>query len=638
VRHSLVSTKQGNLAITQQAMEGFRSHQQRVYRGADRLFGGLMIVQWVAAVATAGWVSPWFWGVAWQGSHLLVWVAFLLGGLITLVPVVLVQLRPGQAVTRHTVAICQMLMSGLLIYLTGGRIETHFHVFGSLAFLAFYRDWRVLIPATIVTGLDHWIRGALWPESIFGVASVHHYRWLEHVAWVVFEDIFLVLACLRSTREMQSLARRQARQKAVNQRIERLVAEKTADLRASEERFRSLSAAAPMGIFHMDAQKLNVYSNAHWHRLSGLSFEETLGHGWQQAIHPDDLKTLLSRRKFDANGIEHIEEFRVVDKQGKVHWVHSCTAPLWGENGEQLGYVGTLMDITERKRVEVERTRVFSLSRDLIAIAGFDGYLKYMNPSWQRELGFPPAELLSQPVLNFVHPEDLAATEAVAQRLIAEENTQDYENRMCCQDGTYRWFLWSATPVAAEKLCYLVGKDITERKLVEEALREREERFRNIIEEITDDYWEVDLAGNFTFFNSQMMKSNRRTREELMGANYREFMDEPTAKMVKAAFHQIYQTGEPLRGLLFEMKWADGSHWVNESSVSLIRGHDGRPIGFRGLSRDVTERRRSENMLTAEQGILETIATGTSLDEILDLICRLAEEQSSGMLCSILLA
>ena len=84
-----------------------------------------------------------------------------------------------------------MLMGALLIHLTGGRIETHFHVFGSLAFLAFYRDWRVLIPATIVVALDHMLRGLFWPQSVYGVLVASQWRWLEHAAWVVFEDVFL---------------------------------------------------------------------------------------------------------------------------------------------------------------------------------------------------------------------------------------------------------------------------------------------------------------------------------------------------------------------------------------------------------------------------------------------------------------
>lgn len=96
----------------------------------------------------------------------------MVGGIISLFPALLGLFRPGRPSTRYTIAVAQMLMGALLIHLTGGRLETHFHVFGSLAFLAFYRDWRVLVPATIVVALDHLLRGAFWPQSVYGVEGV----------------------------------------------------------------------------------------------------------------------------------------------------------------------------------------------------------------------------------------------------------------------------------------------------------------------------------------------------------------------------------------------------------------------------------------------------------------------------------
>ena len=112
--------------------------------------------------------------------------------------------------TRHVVAASQMLFSALLIHLTGGRIETHFHVFGSLAFLAFYLDWTVLITATVVVAADHFLRGMFWPESVYGVANPEWWRFLEHAGWVAFEDVFLIWACILSQREIASSASRQA--------------------------------------------------------------------------------------------------------------------------------------------------------------------------------------------------------------------------------------------------------------------------------------------------------------------------------------------------------------------------------------------------------------------------------------------
>src|SRR5213075_1680676 len=136
--------------------------------------------------------------------------AIFLGGAVSSLPIALALLMPGRTVTRHVIAVAQMLWSALLIHLTGGRIETHFHVFGSLAFLAFYRDWKVLVPATVVVAADHFLRGMFWPQSVYGVLVASQWRWLEHAAWVVFEDVILVMSCVRGTEELRQIAQHTA--------------------------------------------------------------------------------------------------------------------------------------------------------------------------------------------------------------------------------------------------------------------------------------------------------------------------------------------------------------------------------------------------------------------------------------------
>src|SRR6185503_9772925 len=112
-----------------------RRHLESIHRRTDRLFAGLMVLQWLAAIAAAYWLSPLTWIGRVSQTHLHVWAAWILGGAITALPAGLALFRPGHPSTRYTVATGQMLMSALLIHLSGGRIETHFHVFGSLAFL-----------------------------------------------------------------------------------------------------------------------------------------------------------------------------------------------------------------------------------------------------------------------------------------------------------------------------------------------------------------------------------------------------------------------------------------------------------------------------------------------------------------------
>ncbi|HEV8603749.1 MAG TPA: response regulator [Tepidisphaeraceae bacterium] len=192
------------------ATELYEAHQQGIYRRTDRIFAILMAVQWVFGIVAAIFISPHTWVGTTSHTHPHVWAAILLGGAINTLPIFLVLVYPGQTITRFVISVTQMLWSALLIHLTGGRIETHFHVFGSLAFLAFYRDWRVLIPATVVVAGDHLLRGLYFPQSVYGVLTPNSWRWLEHAGWVIFEDIFLIASCLRGQQEMRQIAQRAA--------------------------------------------------------------------------------------------------------------------------------------------------------------------------------------------------------------------------------------------------------------------------------------------------------------------------------------------------------------------------------------------------------------------------------------------
>jgi two-component system sensor histidine kinase/response regulator len=185
----------------------FRERQLEIYKRTDRMFAYLMGGQWMAGILFALYVAPETWAGSTSQVHTHVWAAVVLGGIISVFPAILALTRPGEASTRYTVAVAQMLMGALLIHLTGGRIETHFHIFGSLAFLAFYRDWIVLVPATLVVAIDHAVRGSYWPESVYGVVVASQWRWVEHAAWVVFENLFLGVACVRATQDLHQVAR-----------------------------------------------------------------------------------------------------------------------------------------------------------------------------------------------------------------------------------------------------------------------------------------------------------------------------------------------------------------------------------------------------------------------------------------------
>jgi len=136
-----------------------------------------------------------------------------------------------------------------------------------------------------------------------------------------------------------------------------------------------------------------------------------------------------------------------------------------------------------------------------------------------------------------------------------------------------------------------------ERKRVGEALRESEERYRTILENVEDGYYEVDLAGNLTFFNDSMCRISGIPKEELMGMNNRQYSDQENAEKVFQAFNEVYRTGEPRRECDWEIIRRNGSKGCVEASISLRKDASGKPIGFRGIVRDITERKRTEELL-----------------------------------------
>ncbi len=332
----------------------FDTAQRSLFVAADRTFAVLFVVQWAAGIAAAQWVSPYAWSGTAMATHPHVWAAVVFGGLISVPPIVLAWWCPGTVLSRHVIAVAQALTSALLIHLTGGRLETHFHVFGSLAFLAVYQDWRVLVSAATVVAVDHLVRGWLWPQSVYGVATTTPWRAVEHAGWVVFEVTVLAVSCVRGVRSMRAIARRQAELETTNEAIEDTVRRRTAELAASERRYRALAEASPIGIFEGDATGRWTYTNRRWEEIAGVDPGTGLGDGWLAALAPDERADAIAWWRSTWHTGDTAHEHRLHTGPNGERWVYSRTRPVHSEDGTPIGFVGTLEDITERKCVELE--------------------------------------------------------------------------------------------------------------------------------------------------------------------------------------------------------------------------------------------------------------------------------------------
>lgn len=214
----------------------YQEMAKKIWTDTNLLFARLMIFQWFLAVTIAWFVSPSAWSGEESSIHIHVWAAVLIGGAIAGFTNIVTRAYSDKTFTRHLVAVAQMFMSVLIIHVSGGRIESHFHIFGSLAFLAFYLDPWVIITASLVTAADHYLRGVYFPMSAYGELSVGTWRWLEHGAWVIFEDVFLIYSCVKSTNTLKEIAMKQATLEDVNSKIEVEIVNRTAELEAQRER------------------------------------------------------------------------------------------------------------------------------------------------------------------------------------------------------------------------------------------------------------------------------------------------------------------------------------------------------------------------------------------------------------------
>lgn len=318
----------------------YRAHCNVIHVQTDRMFGVLMAFQWFAGIATAMFISPQMWDGGESQLHTYIWTAVLLGGLLSAVPIMLIMLYPGRPVTRYTIAIAQGLWSGLLVHLAGGRMEAHFHIFGSLAFIAFYRDWRVLIPTTLVVTADHLLRGIYWPESIYGEVAAGQWWWLEHAGWVIFEDTFLIFSCVRATREMRDVARR------------------TVETEKRGAELAAIHQSKLDAIIGMDTAGRITAWNDQATVIFGYEADEVIGQLLADSIIPPTHRDAHARglKHFLATGVGPVLNKRIeitaLRKCGEEFPVELAVTTV--RNGDDLSFTAFLRDISDRKQYEAE--------------------------------------------------------------------------------------------------------------------------------------------------------------------------------------------------------------------------------------------------------------------------------------------
>ncbi len=341
------------------------THLSELQSRTDRIFGWLFASQWLFGIACALTMSPYTWNGTARSLHIHVSAAVLLGAAIISLPLLLILRRSGHTLTRHVVTAAQFLYSALLIDLMGGRIEAHFHVFGSLAILAFYRDVKVFIPAVALVFADHLLRGFYWPQSVFGVLTVTPWRAIEHAGWVLFETAFLIWGVRQSLTDLLGLSRLQVSLTDERDLLENKVENRVSELKQQRHLMQNVVDNIPGAVYWKDTQLRYMGCNRAFAQAAGFECaEELIGKGEEEL-----LWTLEDRTKYrqcDQEVLEsrrpqlNTEECRHIPAEG-LKTLLTSRVPLVDGAGHAIGMIGLFQDITERKLLEAQLSQAQKL-------------------------------------------------------------------------------------------------------------------------------------------------------------------------------------------------------------------------------------------------------------------------------------
>ena len=382
-------------------------------------------------------------------------------------------------------------------------------------------------------------------------------------------------------------------------------------LQESEARLQVMTDNVPAMIYqyrlYVDGKTSFTYvSSGSWplYNLNPKEIEENASLPFA-TVHPDDIPDLQRSIATSAATQQPWQHQWRQIMPDKVKWLQGASRPEKKANGD-IVWDGLVMDVTELKQTQQDRDRFFNLSLDLLCIAGLDGYFKRLNPAWSKVLGYSSDEMLAQPFIEFVHPEDRLITIAELEILKKGNPIINLENRYLCQDGTYKWLSWTASPFAEEGLIYAVARDVTFSKQAEAELRKSEATNRALLNAIPDMIFRCRADGTFVDFKPAKDFDNILPRKTVIGQKAQDILPAAFAEKILSGNQQAIDTGDiqvveyqmPVNGELYDFE-ARIVFCTEDEIIAIVR--------------DITQRKRSESLLHRQAVAMAKASEGIAI-------------------------
>ena len=312
------------------------------------------------------------------------------------------------------------------------------------------------------------------------------------------------------------------------------------------------------------------------------------------------------------DGNRYKEERKAPVDNGHVH-VEIASSPIKDSKGNIIAAVEMVRDITSRQHAKVELEKIFDLTPEMLCVAGSDGYYKKLNKSWEKVLGYTVEELLLNPFIDLVHPDDREATIQVLDKLTSGERVIYFENRYKSKHGTYKTLAWNANPIEDGKI-YAAARDITEKKDTEAKLRKSEERYRTLFENATDIIQIIRPDGQLLDVNSSWCDALGYNLEEAKKLTVFDILDPECKDECVVNFSRALTKGTTgIVDTAFRTK--DGEKVTLRGSANCIY-RKGKPSYVHCVFHDITERMKLEDQLRQSQKMeaVGTMAGGIAHD------------------------